>query len=259
MAGDIALTIDDGIATLRLRNPERRNAISAAMWQSIGSFAQSAVSRDDILVVIIRGDGDLAFSAGADIVGFNEDRSGTGNAKAYDDLVEDTCRAIEAMPQPTLALINGPCMGAGASLAASCDLRIAAQSAFFAVPAGRLGLGYDPRGIKRMLRVFGPLTAQILYTAQRILAPRLYDVGCVHVIAEDNDVEGAATSLARTIADNAPLTLKAVKSSIRALIANDPMLLAEAEKLSTQADASNDYAEGRAAFAEKRAPRFTGT
>ena len=258
MAGDIAITVDDGIATLQVRNPQRRNAISAAMWQSIAAFAQSATSRGEVRVVIIRGDGDLAFSAGADITGFNEARSGTANAKGYDDLVEDACRAIKAMPQPAIAMIKGACMGAGASLAASCDLRIAAQGAFFAVPAGRLGLGYDPRGIKRMLRVFGPLTAQILYTAQRIPAPRLYDVGCVHVIAEDNDVEGAATSLARTIADNAPLTLKAVKSSIRALIANDPMLLAEAEKLSTQADASNDYAEGSAAFAEKRAPRFTG-
>ncbi|ARQ02472.1 enoyl-CoA hydratase-related protein [Pseudorhodoplanes sinuspersici] len=259
MAGDIAITVEDNIATLRVRNPERRNAISATMWQSIAAFAQSAPSRRDIRVVIIRGDGDLAFSAGADIIGFNEARSGTANAKGYDDLVEDTCRAIEAMPQPAIAMIKGACMGAGASLAASCDLRVASQNAFFAVPAGRLGLGYDPRGIKRMLRVFGPLTAQILYTAQRIPAPRFHDVGGVHAIAEDNDVEALATSLARTIADNAPLTLKAVKASIRALNANDPALLAEAERLSAQADASNDYAEGRAAFAEKRTPRFTGS
>jgi enoyl-CoA hydratase len=259
MAGDIAVTVEDNIATLRVRNPERRNAISAAMWQSIAAFAQSAPSRGDIRVVIIRGDGDLAFSAGADIIGFNEARSGTANAKDYDDLVEDACRAIEAMPQPAIAMIKGACMGAGASLAASCDLRIASQNAFFAVPAGRLGLGYDPRGIKRMLRVFGPLTVQILYTAQRIPAPRLYEVGGVHAVAEDNNVEALALSFARTIADNAPLTLKAIKASIHALNANDPALLDEAERLSAQADASNDYAEGRAAFAEKRAPRFTGS
>lgn len=259
MPGDIAVTVEDNIATLLVRNPERRNAISAAMWQSLAAFAQSAASRGDIRAVIIRGDGDLAFSAGADIVGFNEARSGASNAKGYDDLVEDTCRAIEAMPQPAIAMIKGACMGAGASLAASCDLRIASQNAFFAVPAGRLGLGYDPRGIKRMLRVFGPLTAQILYTAQRIPAPRLHDVGGIHAIAEDNDVEALAMSFARTIADNAPLTLKAVKASIRALNANDPTLLDEAERLSAQADASNDYAEGRAAFAEKRTPRFTGS
>jgi enoyl-CoA hydratase/carnithine racemase len=259
MAGDIAIAVDDGIATLRVRNPQRRNAISAAMWQSIAAFAQSATSRGDIRVVIIRGDGDLAFSAGADIIGFNEARSGTSNAKDYDDLVEDTCGAIEAMPQPAIAMIKGACMGAGASLAAACDLRIAAQSAFFAVPAGRLGLGYDPRGIKRMLRVFGPLTAQILYTAQRIPAPRLHDVGAIHAFAEDKDVEALAASIACTIAGNAPLTLKAIKASIRALNANDLTLLEEAERLSAQADASNDYAEGRAAFAEKRPPRFTGS
>jgi len=259
MAGDIAITVEDNIATLRVRNPERRNAVSAAMWQAIADFAHAATSRHDVRAVIVRGDGDLAFSAGADIVGFNQSRSGAANAKGYDDLVEETCRAIEAMPQPTIAMIKGACMGAGASLAASCDLRIAAQGAFFAVPAGRLGLGYDPRGIKRMLRVFGPLTAQILYTAQRIPAPRLYDVGGVHALAENDEVEALAGTFARTIADNAPLTLKAIKASIRAWISNDPLLMNEAERLYAQADASNDYAEGRAAFAEKRPPRFTGT
>jgi enoyl-CoA hydratase/carnithine racemase len=259
MAGDIAVTVESGLATLRLCNPERRNAISAAMWQSIREFAQAAPGRPDVRVVMIRGDGDIAFSAGADIAGFDEARSGTANAQGYDDLVEYTCRAIEAMAQPTIALIKGACMGAGASLAASCDLRIASQNAFFAVPAGRLGLGYDPRGIKRMLRVYGPLTPEILFTARRIPATRAYELGTVHAIAADDKVDSVAEEFARTIAGNAPLTLKAAKAAIHALIANDPAALAEAEKLGAKADASNDYAEGRAAFAEKRAPKFTGT
>jgi enoyl-CoA hydratase/carnithine racemase len=259
MAGDIAVHVDNGLATLRLRNPERRNAISAAMWQAIKDFAEAAVSRPDIRVVMIRGDGDLAFSAGADIAGFDEARSGTSNARDYDDLVEYTCRAIEATPQPTIALIRGPCMGAGASLAASCDLRIASQNAFFAVPAGRLGLGYDPRGIKRMLRVYGPLTPEILFTAQRIPATRAHQLGTVHAIAPEDQVDKVAESFARTIAANAPLTLKAAKAAIRALVLNDESLIAQAEQFGAKADASNDYAEGRAAFAQKRPPRFTGT
>jgi enoyl-CoA hydratase/carnithine racemase len=259
MAGDIAIAVEGGLATLRLRNPERRNAISAAMWQSIKEFAEAAPGRADVRVVLIRGDGDLAFSAGADIVGFEEARSGTSNARDYDDLVEYTCRAVEAIPQPTVGLIKGACMGAGASLVASCDLRIAAQNAFFAVPAGRLGLGYDPRGIERMLRVYGPLTREILFTAQRIPATRAHQLGTVHAIAADSEVDAVAENFARTIAGNAPLTLKAAKAAIRALVLNDASLLAEAEQLGAKADASNDYAEGRAAFAEKRAPRFTGT
>lgn len=259
MAGDIAVSVDDGLATLRLRNPERRNAISAAMWQQIRDFAQSAGTRQDIRVVVIRGDGDLVFSSGADIAGFDEARSGTANANSYDDLVEYACQAIEKIAQPTIALLKGPCMGAGASLAASCDLRIASQNAFFAVPAGRLGLGYDPRGIQRMLRVYGPLTPEILFTARRIPAARAYELGTIHAIANEDNVDSVASDFARTIAGNAPLTLKAAKAAIRALIANDPAALAEAQALGARADASKDYAEGRLAFAEKRAPRFTGT
>ena len=259
MAGDIAIQIEGGLATLRLRNPERRNAISAAMWQSIKEFAESAAGRADVRVLLIRGDGDIAFSAGADIAGFNEARSGSSNAKSYDDLVEDTCSALEAVAQPTIALLKGACMGAGASLAASCDLRIASQNAFFAVPAGRLGLGYDPRGIKRMLRVYGPLTPEILFTAQRISAARAHQLGTVHAIAPEDQVDIVAETFARTIAANAPLTLKAAKAAIRALVLNDSTLLSEAEQLGAAADASKDYAEGRAAFAEKRSPRFTGT
>jgi len=258
MAGDIAVHVENGLATLSLRNPERRNAISAAMWQSIREFAQSAAGRTDVRVVLVRGDGEI-FSAGADIVGFNEARSGTSNAKDYDDLVEDTCSAIEAVAQPTIALIRGPCMGAGASLAASCDLRIASQNAFFAVPAGRLGLGYDPRGIKRMLRVYGPLTPEILFTAQRIPTTRAHQLGIVHAIAPEDQVDIVAETFARTIAANAPLTLKAAKAAISALVLNDTVLLTEAERLGAKADASKDYAEGRAAFADKRTPRFTGS
>ena len=142
-AGDIAITVDDGIAVLRLRNPARRNAISAAMWQALAEFAGSAGSRGDIRIVIVRGDGEHAFSAGADITGFDAARSGASAAKGYDDLVEETCRAIEAIAQPTIASIKGACMGAGVSVALSCDLRVAADDAFLAVPAARLGLGSE--------------------------------------------------------------------------------------------------------------------
>lgn len=258
MAGDIAISVEDGIATLRLRNPAKRNAISAPMWSGIADFAASAGTRDDIRVVIVRGDGALAFSAGADIAGFEEARSGASNAKGYDDLVEDTCRAVEAIPQPSIALIHGACMGAGVSLAASCDLRIAAEDAFFAVPAAKLGLGYDPRGIARFLRIFGANAARhILFTAERIPAARLYASGGVQGLHAADEVDTIAHTLARTIAANAPLTIKAAKVAIRALSA-DPALLAEAERLYRAADASEDYAEGRKAFAEKRAPKFSG-
>ena len=257
--GEIAIDMAGGVATLRLRNPDRRNAVSSAMWRAIRVFAADVNASKDVRVVVIRGDGDKAFSAGADIADFEIARSGAVNARAYDDLVEDTCQLIEAIARPTLAVIIGPCMGAGASLAASCDLRIAADNAFFAVPAARLGLGYDPRGIKRFLRVFGAsATCELIFTAERLPAQRAYQLGTVSALVAMADIERTAAEWTRRIADNAPLTIAAAKSAIRAHVSDDPAGLAEAGRLHAAADASADYAEGRRAFTEKRAPRFTG-
>lgn len=258
--GDIVIDIADGIATLRLVNPGRRNAISTVMWNKIAAFADEVKGRGDIRVVVIRGDGDIMFSAGADISDFATARSGEGNAKAYDDLVEEACRRIEAIPQPTIGMIYGGCMGAGSSVAASCDLRLAADDAFFAVPAAKLGLGYDPRGITRFIRVFGSgATRQVLFTADRLPAVRAHALGAVHLVVPKGEVALRTGELARQIAGNAPLTIKAAKAAIRALVSGAADLLDEAERLYAAADASSDYAEGRRAFAEKRPPRFTGT
>lgn len=258
--GDIHIDVADGIATLRLASPARRNAISTVMWSKIAAFAADAGGRKDVRVVIIRGDGDEMFSAGADISDFATARAGEGQARAYDDLVENTCKAIEAIPQPTIGLIFGGAMGAGSSVAASCDLRVAAEDAFFAVPAAKLGLGYDPRGIARFIRVFGAGAArEILFTADRMPATRAHALGAVHVIAPKAEVEAVATALAQKIAGNAPLTIKAAKAAIAAISTGNSDLLAEAEQFYAAADASADYAEGRAAFAEKRPPRFSGS
>jgi enoyl-CoA hydratase len=258
--GTVAIDVGNGIATLRLRNPARRNAVSTAMWRAIAAFAAELDAREDVQVVLIRGDGDEAFSAGADIGDFETARSGTENARAYDDLVESTCQLIEAIPRPTIAVIIGPCMGAGVSLAASCDLRIAADDAFFAVPAARLGLGYDPRGIKRFLRVFGAgATRELIFTAERLSAQRACELGAVSIIVPAAEIERIAAQWTGRIAANAPLTIKAAKAAIRAHLVGDAELLVEAERLYAAADASADYLEGRRAFSEKRMPRFTGT
>jgi enoyl-CoA hydratase len=248
-----------GVATLRLRNPSRRNAMSIAMWRQLAGLTADLAGREDVRVVIIRGDGEKAFSAGADISDFESKRSAGETARVYDDLVEDTCRAIEAIPQPTLALVVGACMGAGVSIAASCDLRVAAEDAFFSIPAARLGLGYDPRGIRRCLRVFGAdATRELLFLADRLPARRAAELGVVSRLAPAAQIDALAAECTDRIAANAPLTIKAAKMAMRAHLAEDAVLLAEAERLYAAADASADYAEGRRAFAEKRIPRFTG-
>jgi enoyl-CoA hydratase/carnithine racemase len=258
-AGDIALDVAEGVATLRLRNPARRNAMSEPMWRQLRERAAEVSARADLRVVIIRGDGDKAFCAGADISGFESGRSGDA-ARAYDDLIEDTLRAIEAIAQPTMAVIVGACMGAGVTIASSCDLRIAADDAFFSVPAARLGLGYDPNAVKRCLRVFGAeATRELIYLADRVPARRLAELGVLSRLVPPAELGAVAGDWAARIAANAPLTIKAAKLAIRAHLLEDGGLLAEADKLYAAADASADYIEGRRAFAEKRSPRFTGT
>ncbi len=259
LAGSIAITVENGIAHLVLSNPERRNAISSAMWQSLARFAHDAERRTDIRVAILRGEGDRAFSGGADISDFDSARSDASGAQGYDELVEAACSAIEGLACPTLALIHGACVGAGAALAASCDLRLAADDAFFAIPAARLGLGYDPRGMGRLLRVFGSQgTRHLFFTADRLSVARAYEIGAVDVMAAAADIDATAARLAQRMAENAPLTLKAAKLSIRAAESGAGALLSEARRATTSANASADYREGRLAFAEKRAPRFSG-
>jgi enoyl-CoA hydratase len=260
VAGQVVIDVkaDRGLAILELSNPDHQNAISASMWVSIREFARTAADRQDIRVILVRGSGGI-FSAGADISDFATARSNASEACAYDDLIEMTCRHLEAVPQPTIALINGLCFGAGASLAASCDLRVVSEDAVFAVPAARLGLGYDVRGIQRFVRVFGAgATAFLLYTADRLSANRAHAVGAVHVLAPLADSQRVAFELADRIASNAPLTIRAAKLGIRAVTQNVDGLLTEAERLATVADSSADYREGRAAFAQKRKPHFAG-
>ncbi len=249
---------DRHLAVLRLVNPARKNAISATMWREIAAFAD-AVSADAGVRAVMVMSGAGFFSAGADISDFATARSGSANAASYDDLVEETCRKVEAIAQPTLCLLQGPCYGAGASLAAACDMRVATPDTRFVVPAARLGLGYDLRGIDRFRRVFGPAaTAALLFTANALPAAAALGNGAVHALFEADVAEAEAFALADRIAANAPLTVRAAKLALRALSSGDADLRAAAFEAGAAADASADYREGRAAFAEKRTPNFTG-
>ena len=257
--GEVLVTRSGPIATVTLSNPARRNAISVDMWQALRAFAKSTHDTPDIRVAIIQGAGRDAFSGGADISGFAAARSGSGNARDYDDLVEDACLAIEAMRCPSIAVIHGPCVGAGASIAASCDMRLASAGSFFAVPAARLGLGYDPRGIKRFLRLWGqPATSEILFTADRFPAERALLLGVVSAMGAPDEIDALGLARAQRIASNAPITVAAAKAAVRALALGETSLHDAAMQLYAAADASDDYREGRAAFLEKRTPKFKG-
>jgi enoyl-CoA hydratase/carnithine racemase len=258
--GGVELREEGARLWLTLANRDRKNAISAAMWRALIEVAGTLAQRTDLRVVILRGAGG-AFSAGADITGFDQSRTDATTAADYDDLVETACRALAAIPMPSLAVIEGPCIGAGMSLASSCDLRLAEADAYFALPAARLGLGYDPRGIERLVDVFGEGAArQLLMTGDHMPATRAYQLGAVQFFAERDQLDRSIEAIASRLEDNAPLTLKAAKLTLASLAAGAPEgLRKEVECARQAADTSADYHEGRRAFAEKRPPRFTGS
>ena len=256
MTASIDVTRVDEVAEVVINQPARRNAISAAMWERLAGLAgDQAVA--DARCIVVRGAGET-FSAGADIAGFEDRRQGN-DATSYDDLVEHAVRMVERLPMPTIAAIAGPCIGAGASLALACDLRVAEEGAFFAVPAARLGLGYDPRGISRFRRILGEVaTRELLYTAGRLPSERAFALGAVSRLVAPGEGHATASALARTVAANAPLTVRAAKRALADLAEHASKTSPEATDMARIADRSADYAEGRAAFAEKRPPRFSG-
>lgn len=256
MTGSIGFERDGGTARLTLSNPGKRNAISADMWRELARIAHDVAGDRTVRCLIIEG-AEGTFSAGADIAGFDTSRSGA-SANTYDDVLEEALAALETMATPVIAAIAGPCMGAGAALACACDFRIAEEAAFFAVPPARLGIGYDPRGVARLVRVFGDgATRELLFLGDRMTADRAYQLGAVHRLATQGEVRLAADAFAETIQARAPLTIAAAKAALSE-IGGSYRPSEEALKLTEVANQSADYAEGRAAFAEKRPPRFVG-
>ena len=251
---------EGAIGWVIFNNPERHNATSFEMWQSL-PLVLDAYSRDpEVRVVVFRGVGEKAFSAGADISQFKEKRSSAEAVQAYNDAADAANRALRECVKPTIALIRGYCIGGGAAVAVGCDIRIAGETSRFAVPAAKLGLGYRFDGIKRLASIVGPAhTAEIFFTARQFSAQEALQMGLVNRVLPDADVEGYVLDYANTISVNAPLTIAAVKRSLIELN-NDPAArdLALCQRMVEACFASEDYKEGQAAFMEKRKPQFKG-
>jgi enoyl-CoA hydratase len=250
---------DGAIGWVIFNNPDRHNATSYEMWQSLPMVLEAYVKDPEVRVIVFRGAGEKAFSAGADISQFKEKRSGAA-ATEYNAAADAASQALRQCAKPTLAMIRGYCIGGGTAVAVGCDIRIAADDARFGVPAAKLGLGYRFDGIKRLASVVGPArTAEIFFTARQFTAQEALQMGLVNRLVPAVELEGVVEDYARAIALNAPLTIAAVK---RALIElqKDPAErdLALCQRMVDACFASEDYREGQAAFMEKRKPRFTG-
>ena len=250
----------DGIGWITFNNPARHNAVSFEMWQALPVVLANFAADPEVGVIVLKGAGEKAFVAGADISQFKEKRSSEDAVLAYNKAADDAGKALQECPKPTIAMVRGYCIGGGTAIAVNCDMRIAADDAKFGVPAGKLGLGYRFVGIKRLTDVVGPaFTAEIFFTARQFNAQEALQMNLVNRVVPAAELEQYTVDYAKVIAGNAPLTLASVKASL--IEYGKEPAKRDLDRLQKMVDIcykSEDYKEGQAAFAEKRKPVFKG-
>jgi len=256
----IVAEIDGAIGWLTFNNPARRNALSLDMWQAIPAILDRFEGDRDVRVVVLRGAGGKAFLSGADITEFETLRASAADVARYDRIAEEAVGRLQSCPKPTIAMIQGYCMGGGVGVALACDLRLAAADLQMAIPAARLGLSYRWTDIKRLVDLVGPAFAkEIFYTGRRFDAAEALAMGLVNRVLPMAELADFTRDYCARIAENAPLTIAAAKQVISELTKPEGAVdRAALEAAVERCFASADYAEGRRAFIEKRKPRFTG-
>jgi len=252
---------EGGVGILTFNNPERHNAVSLEMWEATKRMLDGFAADDDIRVVVLTGAGGKAFVSGADISKFASERATLEASRAYNVKSDAAYASVADFPKPTIAMIRGYCIGGGVGLAVCCDLRICSDNSRFAVPAAKLGLGYDYSGLKRLVDIVGASFAkEIFYTARQFDAQEAYAMGLVNRVVPAGELEAYVKSITDMISANAPLTIKAVKFTVGEMLKDESKRnLARSVELVEQCFASRDYTEGRTAFMEKRKPVFTGS
>ena len=252
----VDLTRTDEIVTLTLNNPDKLNAINLGMWQQLAeNMAKIAVDRS-IRCIVIRGAGQEAFAAGGDLEEFVTGRATLEQALHYHDQVAAALNAIADCPHPTVALIQGACIGGGLEIAGVCDLRISGESARFGAPINKLGFSMYPGEMEGLLKLAGAAVMKEILLEGRILtATEAYEKGLVTRVVPDAQCEEEAYATARRICAGAPLVAGWHKQWIRRLQSGRP--LNDEEKAASFAFLdTEDYQEGLAAFLEKRKPQF---
>jgi enoyl-CoA hydratase len=252
--------VRDGVGWITFNQPERRNAMSLDMWTGLGLAAESFERDPAVRVVVMRGAGGQAFVSGADISEFEAHRADASQKKSYDDIAARGHAGLANLSKPLIAMIDGYCVGGGMAIALAADIRFATSGSRFAIPAARLGLGYDYRGLAALARLVGPSVAKdILFSARFIEADEALRLGLLNFVVDAAQLEAQVGAYAERIAANAPLTVHAAKAAVQLFERYaDAQDSAQVAALVARCFDSDDYKEGRRAFLEKRPPRFHG-
>lgn len=259
MSSDVILVERDGdIATVTLNRPEKLNALTKPMWQRIGEVMRELSAEDALRCVVIRGAGDKAFAPGNDISEFESERANAEQARAYGKIHLPSLAAIQQSRHPTVALIQGICVGGGLEIACACDLRICGSSSRFGIPIARLGLaaGYEELG--GLLAVAGrAVTLELLLEGRVFSAEEALRKNLVTRVVADDQVETEAYATARRIADGAPLVARWHKRFINRLADLKPLSAEELDEPYLAYD-TEDFKTGYRAFLNKAKPDFQG-
>ena len=255
----LAVTRDGPVATVWLDRPAKRNAVTRAMWAALPGLLDELATASEVRVVVVRG-ADGTFSAGADVseVGQVVDQLTAGDdGHSYADLNKAAEDALVAFPKPTVAVVQGACVGGGCSIAVDCDLRIADTTARFGITPARLGLVYPPGALERVTHLIGPAAAKwLLYTGELVDAAWALRTGLVDAVHPPGALEAAVTHLCASLAERSLLTQQATKEMIAAVLHDGAVGADLARRWAKEAQASSEATEGVAAFLERRPPRF---
>ncbi|KRI00387.1 enoyl-CoA hydratase [Curvibacter sp. PAE-UM] len=254
--------MDEDGSTLHIRfnNPERHNALSVDMWEAVPVLLAQAETDERVRLVVFSGAGEKAFVSGADISQFEDMRAAREAVARYELMAEQALMGIYNFSKPTLACIRGYCIGGGVNVAMSCDIRIASSDAVFSIPAARLGLGYRYSAMKNLVDLVGPGVAKdLFFTARRISAVEAKEVGLISRVCAPDQLPALLAEYTQALAANAPLTVRAGKAIVAEILKPSPEVdFDKCRALIQGCFQSEDYAEGRKAFMEKRKPVFRG-
>lgn len=252
----ILYSVKHGIATLSINRAARKNAITQQMWQQLTAYFEQISADSSIRAVVLTGTGD-SFSAGADITEFAALAKSPQQLQLNNQAIQLAQQMLEELPRPTIAMISGACVGGGCGLALSCDFRIAADNAFFAITPAKLGLIYSYRDTRRLLALVGPAkTKELLYTAKRLSAAEAATVGLINQQVSAAELASTTYTLAEQLAAAAQSSLRNIKQVIASLEGYGNLTQPQCEQLFNDAFYSEDCAEGLAAFLQKKPAHF---